>query len=249
MWREIVYRYDSVTSTNDVARELAEAGAEEGTTVVAAEQTAGRGRYARRWHSPKGEGLYHSIIVRPTVPPSRAPLLGLIAAVALAETLREEYGVSADIKWPNDVMLGGRKIAGILVELEADEEHVRYVILGIGVNINQTSFPEEIADVATSVRQQTGLTYDLEMFRHRLFVRLEHWYEVWRTEGEAPILERYMELSSYVRGQWVSVLCGERRMRGRTRGLAPTGALLVETEAGTVEAILTGEVTKLELVR
>ncbi|GBC77938.1 Bifunctional ligase/repressor BirA [bacterium HR08] len=249
MLREIVYRYDSVTSTNDVARELAEAGAEEGTTVVAAEQTAGRGRYARRWHSPKGEGLYHSIILRPPVPPSRAPVLSLIAAVALAETLREEYGVAADIKWPNDVMIGGRKVAGILMELEADEDRVRYIILGVGVNINQVSFPEEIADVATSVRRETGMIYDPEGFRRRFFARLQQWYEVWRTTGEARVLERYMALSSYVRGQWVNVLCGGRRVQGRTCGLTPAGALLVETEAGGVEAILTGEVTKLEVMR
>ncbi len=246
--REIVYWYDSVTSTNDVARELAEAGAEEGTTVVAAEQTAGRGRYARRWHSPKGEGLYHSIILRPSAPPSRAPLLGLIAAVALAETLREDYGVVADIKWPNDVMIGGRKVAGILMELETEDDRVKYVVLGVGVNINQASFPEEIADVATSLRRETGMIYDVERFRHRLFVRLQRWYEAWRAEGEAHVLERYEQLSSYVRGQQVSVLCGERRVRGRSRGLAPTGALLVETEDGRQEAILTGEVTKLEVV-
>jgi len=246
--REIVYWYDSVTSTNDVARELAEAGAEEGTTVVAAEQTAGRGRYARRWHSPKGEGLYHSIIMRPPVPPSRAPLLGLVTAVALAETLREEYGVVADIKWPNDVMIGGRKVAGILVELETEDDRVKYVVLGVGVNINQASFPEEIADVATSLRRETGMTYDVERFRHRFFVRLQQWYETWKAEGEAPVLERYEQLSSYVRGQPVSVLCGERRVRGRSCGLAPTGALLVETEDGRQEAILTGEVTKLEVI-
>ncbi len=249
MLREIVYWYDSVTSTNDVARELAEAGAEEGTTVVAAEQTAGRGRYARRWHSPRGEGLYHSIILRPTIPPARAPLLGAVAAVALAETLREEYGVAADIKWPNDVMIGGRKVAGILMELEADEERVRYIILGVGVNINQVSFPEEIADAATSVRRETGMIYDPEGFRRRFFARLQRWYEVWRTMGEARVLERYMALSSYVRGQWVNVLCGDRRVRGRTCGLTPAGALLVEIEGGGIEAILAGDVTKLEVVR
>jgi len=246
--REIVYRYDSVTSTNDVARELAEAGAEEGTTVVAAEQTAGRGRYARRWHSPRGEGLYHSIVLRPAVPPSRAPLLGLVAAVALAETLREEYGVLADIKWPNDVMLRGRKIAGILMELETEEDRVKYAILGVGVNLNQGSFPEEIADVATSLRRETGLTYDVERFRSRFFARLQQWYETWQAEGEARVLERYEQLSSYVRGQWVNVLCGERRVRGRSCGLTPMGALLVETEDGRREAILTGEVTKLEII-
>jgi len=246
--REIVYRYDSVTSTNDVARELAEAGAEEGTTVVAAEQTAGRGRYARRWHSPKGEGLYHSIIVRPPVPPSRAPVLGLVAAVALAETLREEYGVLADIKWPNDVMIGGRKVAGILLELEIEDDRVRYVVLGVGVNINQARFPDEIAEVATSLRRETGMTYDVETFRHRFFVRLEQWYEAWKAEGEARLLARYEQLSSYVRGQRVDVLCGERRVRGRTCGLTPMGALLVETEDGRWEAILTGEVTKVEVL-
>ncbi|MCS7156386.1 MAG: biotin--[acetyl-CoA-carboxylase] ligase [Blastocatellia bacterium] len=248
MLRETVYRYDSVTSTNDVARELAEAGAEEGTTVVAAEQTAGRGRYARRWHSPKGEGLYHSIVLRPPVPPSRAPLLGFVAAVALAETMREEYSVLADIKWPNDVMIGGRKVAGILLELETEDDRVKYVILGVGVNINQASFPQEIADVATSLRRETGMTYDVERFRQRFFARLQRWYEIWKAEGETRILQRYERLSSYVRGQHVNVLCGERRVRGRSCGLTPIGALRVETEDGRQEIILTGEVTKVEVV-
>ncbi len=249
MLKEIVCRYDSAPSTNDIARELAEAGAEEGTTVMALEQTAGRGRYARRWHSPRGEGLYHSIILRPEVPPARAPVLGLVASVALAETLREDYGVEADIQWPNDVLVAGRKIAGILTELEVEEDRIKYVILGVGVNVNHASFPEELAPIATSLRRETGLTYDLEGLRHRFFARLEHWYEVWKAEGETRILARYVELSSSARGQWVSVLCGPRRVRGRTCGIAPTGALLVETEEGRVEALLAGDVTKLELVR
>jgi len=134
------------------------------------------------------------------------------------------------------------------MELETEEDRVKYAILGVGVNLNQGSFPEEIADVATSLRRETGLTYDVERFRSRFFARLQQWYETWQAEGEARVLERYEQLSSYVRGQWVNVLCGERRVRGRSCGLTPMGALLVETEDGRREAILTGEVTKLEII-
>jgi BirA family biotin operon repressor/biotin-[acetyl-CoA-carboxylase] ligase len=243
---ELVYRFDSLASTSDTAREMAQSGAPEGTTVVALEQTAGRGRYERKWFSPKGEGLYHSIILRPPIASAAAPLLSLVAAIALAETLIEEYRVPADVKWPNDVLVGEKKIAGILLELETDGDRVKYVILGIGINVNQTAFPGELAHTATSLNVETGMTIDCERLRRGLFVRLARWYGVFIECGSEEVLNRYAELSSYVSGKAVQVRTADRVIVGRTIGLDRSGGLLIETSDGRIEKVLTGDVQKLE---
>src|SRR5713101_1771541 len=141
-------RFDSVSSTNDVARELALAGASEGLCVIAREQTAGRGRQGRSWSSPPGEGLYLSLILRPQVTASASAMITLAAAVAVAETLRLGFHAAADIKWPNDILVRGRKICGILVEAAIEGDRLQYAVLGIGVNIAQRSFPEQVTDSA-----------------------------------------------------------------------------------------------------
>lgn len=246
--QEIVYRYDVLPSTNDRARELAEAGAPEGTTVMAWQQTAGRGRQGRRWYSPPGAGLYHSIILRPPLPPVEAPLLGLVAAVALAETIREDYHLPADIKWPNDILVLGRKIAGILLELEADADRVRFVILGIGVNLNQTNFPADLGQPATSLRLETGQIQEADLFRTRLFARLDQWYTLLLGMGRTPILTRYSDLSSYVYGRTVQVEVPEGAIVGQTCGLTRSGALRLRTRSGEIEEIVTGDVKHLRVV-
>lgn len=244
-FNNIVYRYDSVTSTNDIARELAEVGAGEGTTVVADEQTCGRGRLGRSWLSTKDDGLYHSIILRPPVPPSEAPVLTLMLAVALAELIRDQYRVPVDIKWPNDILVGDCKLAGILVETEAAEDRLRYAIAGIGVNVNQGSFPPEMALHATSLKLETGRAIDLDEVRQKLYVTVDAWYDTFLTEGATPIIRRWSELSSYANGKSVQVIIGDRTITGTTRGLTPAGALIVETSDGTHETILSGDVQNL----
>ncbi|MBI3951833.1 MAG: biotin--[acetyl-CoA-carboxylase] ligase [Acidobacteria bacterium] len=244
-FNNIVYQYASVTSTNDVARELAESGAGEGTTVVAEEQTTGRGRLGRTWLSPKGEGLYHSIILRPDILPSNAPVLGLVVAVALAEFVRERYQLATDIKWPNDVLIRDRKVAGILAEAETSPNGIRYIMAGIGINLNQTSFPPEVAAQATSIKLETGQTSDPDEVRQKLYVKLDAWYDRFLGQGAAEVIRRWSELSSYAEGKAVKVITGDRTISGITRGLTPTGALIVEPPTGEWEAILTGEVQRL----
>ena len=246
--QEIVHRYDVLASTNDKAWDLAFAGAPEGTTVMAREQTAGRGRQGRRWYSPCGAGLYHSIILRPPISPAQAPLLGLLAAVAVAETIREDYQLPADIKWPNDILIQGGKVAGILLELEAGADRVRFVILGIGVNLNQREFPPDLAQPATSLRLQTGHSHEAELFRTRLFARLDEWYTTFLTAGSRPILTRYGELSSYAHGRTVQVETTEGTVIGQTCGLSPSGALRVRTRSGEIEEIISGDVKRLRPV-
>src|SRR5581483_105763 len=163
-WRRIEWRAE-IDSTQRLARDLARAGAEEGTCVVAEAQSAGRGRLGRTWHSPPGTNLYCSVVLRPPLAPAAVP-----AAVAETTTL------SAEIKWPNDVLVGGRKVAGILTELEAELERVRFVIVGIGVNLNTTAFPAELAERATSLALASGRPVDRAAFTGRLLAALEERY-------------------------------------------------------------------------
>src|SRR5438067_12880473 len=146
-----ILRFDSLRSTNDLARELAEQGAPEGTAILAREQTRGRGRQGRAWASPMGEGLYLSVILRPMLAPSQAAILTLAAAVAVAETLLADYALAVDIKWPNDIHARGKKISGILIESAIEKNELEYVVLGVGVNLGQREFAGELQMVATSL--------------------------------------------------------------------------------------------------
>ena len=149
-----VHAYQSVKSTNDIAVRLAESGAPDGTIVTAEQQTGGRGRFGRVWHSPSGCGVYLSVILRPTLHPEQAPGMSIMTALALAETLSEYLPGKIQIKWPNDVLISGKKTAGILTKLSADHKRISYVVIGVGININHRSenFPDELKPIATSVR-------------------------------------------------------------------------------------------------
>jgi BirA family transcriptional regulator, biotin operon repressor / biotin---[acetyl-CoA-carboxylase] ligase len=238
----IVLRYERVSSTNDLARELAVSGAIEGTCVLAQEQTAGRGRHGRSWASPAGEGLYLSLILRPAIKAAGSPIITLAAAVAAADTLRMDFDVPADIKWPNDVLASGRKICGILVESAIEGGLLPYAVLGIGVNVRQSSFPEGIADSATSLLIETGRSVSPEDFMEPLLARLECWYRTAITLP-AQVITRWEALSSYARGCHVRVESPEGAIEGVTRGLTSSGALIVEVGAGDRREIVSGEVS------
>jgi BirA family transcriptional regulator, biotin operon repressor / biotin---[acetyl-CoA-carboxylase] ligase len=234
-------RFDTVSSTNDVARELAVAGEAEGVCVIAREQTAGRGRQGRSWSSPPGEGLYLSLILRPPVSAVRATTITLAAAVAVAETLRLEFHTNADIKWPNDVLVNGRKICGILVEAAIEGKRIQYAVMGIGVNIAQPAFPQQIDNIATSLFLETGRTVQPEEFAEAMLPRIQHWYETGISQA-TRLIARWEELSSTAHGCPVSVESAEGRVEGTTRGLTATGALIVETSTGERREIVSGEV-------
>ena len=238
-----ILRLDSVASTNDVAREMAASGSPEGTCVVAREQTAGRGRQGRTWASPQGEGLYLSVIVRPTIRAAESPVLTLAAAVAVAETLKLDFEVLAvDIKWPNDVMASGRKICGILVESAIERDRLQYAVMGIGLNVAQREFPDEISAVATSLLIETGRSVTQDDVLNRLLERLRRWYEIAVTEP-STVLARWEELSSFARGCAVRVESSDWSIEGVTRGLASTGALRVEVANGEIREVFSGEVS------
>lgn len=242
-----VLRFDSVTSTNDVARQMAASGLEEGIAVVAREQTAGRGTKGRSWSSPAGEGLYLSLVLRPAIKASESTILTLAAAVGVAETL-SEFGACPDIKWPNDVLLGGRKVSGILAESASEDAKLAYAVLGIGVNLSQRDFPLEMAGLATSLVIETGKLVTPDEFLQPLLRRLDLWY---RTAVAAPldVLHRYQDLSSYARGCPVRALLADRKensmIEGVTRGVTATGALMIETAGGEIKLLSSGEVHRI----
>lgn len=234
-------RYDSVASTNDLAREMALSGAPEGLAVVAAHQTAGRGRQGRSWASPPGQGLYLSLVLRPQVHPAEAPIITLAAAIAVAETLRLDFDLRADIKWPNDLLVAGRKICGILLETATERETLQYAVLGLGVNLCQQSFPEELQETATSLLIETGRITAPDEFLSPLLDRLETWYRA--SVAQPPdVIARWEALSSYARGCHVVVATGSGMVEGVTRGLTARGGLLVESQ-GERREVLSGEVS------
>jgi BirA family biotin operon repressor/biotin-[acetyl-CoA-carboxylase] ligase len=237
-----ILRYDSVSSTNDVARELAVSGAGEGVCVIAREQTAGRGRQGRLWSSPPGEGLYLSLVLRPQLNPADSAIMTLAAAVGVAETLKLDFEVAADIKWPNDVLASGRKICGILVESAIQNDQLQYAVIGIGVNIAQRSFPGDLEFSATSLLLETGRLIEPEGFAQPMLERLEHWYKTVITHPD-QVIERWEELSSYARGRRVGVESADGAIEGITRGLTSRGALILEMDSGEIRAVVAGEVS------
>lgn len=236
-----ILRLDSLPSTNDLARELAGQGAPEGVAVLAREQTRGRGRQGRVWVSPRGEGLYLSIILRPAVEPARATFITLAAAIAVAETLSTDYATAVDIKWPNDIHARGKKICGILVESSIEKNQLDYAILGIGVNLGQRRFPAELQPIATSLVLEGGPLVTPDEFAAALLNRMEGWY---RTALRQPqeIISRWRALSSYAEGRAVWVDLGGQVIEGITRGLTPSGALVLELAGGERREIVAGEI-------
>ena len=235
---------EELASTNDLAHRLSLEGGEHGETVIAESQTQGRGRRGRTWVSPPGKNLYMSVILRPELPPQRAPELTFVAAVALAETLGEA-NVMAQIKWPNDVEFEGKKLAGILTELHAEPEKVNAVILGIGVNLNLTEkdLPPELRSVATSALMVRGLPVPRALFTAALLARLEHWYDVHVEEGFEPVCTRWRELTSTL-DRRVRVRSGGREFEGTAQDVDETGALMVAV-GENLERVVAGDVEML----
>jgi BirA family transcriptional regulator, biotin operon repressor / biotin---[acetyl-CoA-carboxylase] ligase len=221
--------FDSVGSTNDEARTWAEQGAAEGSIVCADEQWAGRGRRGAVWVCPPGEALAFSQILRPTMPRALWPRLALVAGLAVAKTL-EFHGLAAEVKWPNDVWVAGKKIAGILVESSGD-----VVIVGVGLNVNPTEFPPEIADSATSMKRETGVDYDREELLGRLARGIHS--HARRVETEFSDLLAEMRERCALTGKRVSLLCGDEVHMVGVHGIGDRGELLIERN-GRIEPLL-----------
>jgi len=240
-----ILRFDSLPSTNLEAAQRAIEGAAEGLCVVASEQTAGRGRLQRQWISPKGSGLYFSIVLRPRIHQSSWPLITLAAALAVHDALLETYLLKTDIKWPNDILSNNRKLCGILAET-VDTTEGRALVLGIGVNLTSSAFPPEVHQIATSVQLETGKVPNLEIILRNLMIALQRRYEMLQSVcGEEEILREWSVRSSYASGKRIRVANGQEVLEGTTRGLESDGALRVETDEGEIRIVRAGDVTEL----
>ena len=231
-----------VDSTNRVAMELGYAEEPEGTVVIAEEQTAGRGRAGRPWHSERGTGIYVTLLLRPKISPVQAPVLTMMAGLSARSAVQAQTGLAVDVKWPNDLMLSEKKLGGILTEMHAEPSQVRFVIVGIGINVNQEKFPPELAAIGTSLRVQTGRIQSRMELLVRLLREFENDYNRFLREGTASVTQRFEGVSSYARGKRVTVSNGAENFAGVTAGLSPEGLLRVERTDGSVITVISGDV-------
>lgn len=236
--------YEITDSTNLRAKQLAEGGAREGDVVVAEEQTAGRGRKGRSWFSAGHEGICISLILRPAMSPAEASRITLMTAVAVAETLLGFADLDVKIKWPNDILIRGKKIAGILTELTMEMDAVDYVVVGLGLNVNtpEEHFSEEVRSIATSLLIETGKNFSRATVAGRFLELFEKYYEILKNEGFDTIMKRWKELSSII-GRDVVVDVIGRKYAGRVADIDSQGVLVIRDRDGQVHRIFSGDVT------
>jgi BirA family biotin operon repressor/biotin-[acetyl-CoA-carboxylase] ligase len=238
-----LYSTDStMTEAGRLAGRAAGGGAPQGTVVLAEEQTAGRGRFGRRWVSERSAGLYFTLILRPPLAPAAAPVLTLTAGVAVGEAIQETTQLATDLRWPNDLLINGKKAAGILIEMTAEPLRIAHVLVGIGINVNQQRIPGEPAAEATSLSLEAGRSFSRLELLISVLKRLEHHYNRLLERGPKGILARFEEMSSFARGKRVRVADGANIVTGVTEGLTPEGILLVRSDAGRTEKVLAGQV-------
>jgi len=241
--RELEYA-PQVGSTNDVAKARAKEGAPEGLVVVAEEQLAGRGRRGRAWSSPFGLGVWSSTLLRPQITPFEAPQAALLAALAVARAIERCTSLSAEVKWPNDVLVQGKKVSGILVEMDAELERVRSLVVGIGINANlpAEALPEEARAFATSLLLATGRPVDRAALLARTLEELERVYFAWREGGFLPLLEEVRGRMGML-GSKVTVSGQSGSWIGRAVDVGGDGALLVERDGGEVVSVYAADVS------
>lgn len=239
-----LHHFYKIGSTNTAAMAAAAEGAAEGSVFLAEEQTAGRGRGDHSWQSARSAGIYCSVVLRPALPPSEVLVLALAAGLAVQAAITQVDGrVQVDLKWPNDVLIGGKKVCGILTEMNAEATRVRYIVVGIGINVNQASFLKEIEGEATSLRLATGSEWSRVEITTALLKSLDREYRllVEQTDARQSILRRFAEHSSWVRGKQVRIDENGSRIEGKTEGLDERGFLRVRTAQG-LQTVLSGTV-------
>ena len=239
-----IYHFFKTDSTNRVAFELGHAGEPEGVMVLAEEQSAGRGRAGRGWHSERAAGIYLTLLLRPKLAPVQAPLLTMMAGLSAHTAVEAVTGLAVDLKWPNDLIIRGKKAGGILTEMHAEPGMVRFVVVGIGLNVNQERFPGELAGLATSLRQETGKPQSRMELLVRLLREFESDYNRFLREGIAGVIQRFEVVSSYAHGKKVRITNGTESYVGTTAGLGPEGLLQVEREDGRVVTVIAGDVAE-----
>jgi BirA family transcriptional regulator, biotin operon repressor / biotin---[acetyl-CoA-carboxylase] ligase len=243
--RKIVH-YFRIDSTNSVALQMAAEGAPHGTVVLAEEQTAGRGRFGRVWYSEKSSGIYCSVLLRPELSPAAAPALTLVAGLAAHHAVAQVTGLAVDIRWPNDLLIGGKKVCGILTEMSAELDRLHAVVLGFGINVNHREIPSELRSIATSLRLEGGKPYSRAQVLVSLLKELERAYGVLLRDGSPAIAREWAASSSYARGKRVRVLSAAGEFTATTSGLEPSGALRVRRDDGREEPLVAGEIVEVK---
>jgi BirA family biotin operon repressor/biotin-[acetyl-CoA-carboxylase] ligase len=236
--------FAELSSTNGEAKRLAREGAPEGTVVVAESQSGGKGRMGRYWFSPRGKGLWFSTVLRPPVNPVETPQVTMVVAVAIATAVRKHTGVPAGIKWPNDILVQGKKVCGILVELNAEMDRVNFLVAGIGLNVNidRKDFPLDVADIATSLKLEAGRYIPRVPLLRALLESIDKWYRCWLSDGFALVLEKWRELCVTLDCP-VTVHTMQGSYDGHAIDVDEKGMLLVRARDGSVQRLVAGEVS------
>ncbi len=243
--RFTVLRFNELESTNDEAIKQAKQGAEEGLCIVARKQTKGRGRIGRSWFSPMDAGLYFSLLLRPKIDVTNLPLITLMTAVAVHDTLEELYHLECDIKWVNDIHINGKKVCGILTETTETDKGLA-VIVGIGINLRSSNFPPEITDTATSIENETNIVPDIQILVDTLTKKLSAAYKVFCSqEGREKICEEWKKRSSYAYNKLVRAKTETGYFEGITQGIEKNGALILKLHSGETKTIHAGEIEEL----
>ena len=233
--------FQETSSTNDVVEKLARDQVAEGVVVFAEAQSKGRGRLGRKWVSPAGQGLWFSVLLRPHLPPGAVTQLTIMAATALARAIRLQTNLTPQIKWPNDILLAGKKAVGVLTELSAELDEVRHVVLGIGVDVNVTEFPPELHALATSLAAEAGRPFIRAEVAAAILEELDADYARVR-RGEFSVLAEEWERQCVTLGQRVEIHIGNRTLTGRAESLDQDGALLLRSDYGHLERVVGGDV-------
>lgn len=235
--------FEKVDSTNNMVRALAEQGAPEGTLAVAANQTAGKGRRGRSWSAPEGTSIAMSILLRPEFPPERASMLTLVMAMAIARGIREMTGLDAGIKWPNDIVADGKKLCGILTEMSTEMEYIRYVVIGIGINVSMKEFPEELKQKATSLELCLGRPVKRAPLIDACMRAFEEYYEKYLQTLDLSLLQEEYNRELVNVGREVTVLAPAGDYTGVSHGINREGELVVELAGGEIRNVVSGEVS------
>jgi BirA family transcriptional regulator, biotin operon repressor / biotin---[acetyl-CoA-carboxylase] ligase len=239
-----IYHFFKTDSTNRAALELGYAGEPEGAVVLAEEQTAGRGRAGRTWQSEQAVGIYVTLLLRPKLAPVQAPLLTMMAGLSAHAAIQAVTGLEVDVKWPNDLLIHGKKVGGILTEMHAEPAAVRFVIVGIGINANQEKFAGELGAIATSLRIEAAKQVSRMELLVRLLREFESDYNRFLREGAKGVTARFEKVSSYANGKRVRVTNGTESFTGTTAGLGAEGLLQVRRDDGQVVMVIAGDVTE-----
>ena len=234
-----IHYFEAASSTMDIAIELGLKGSSEGTVVLAETQTKGRGRLGRHWFSPKYKGIYLSLILRPKILPNSTPILTLLSAVSMWEAIKETCGLDMQIKWPNDILLHNKKIGGILTELNAETDTTRFVVIGIGLNVNNDK--KTLAQGATSLKEQTKEEINRISLLQEILRKIETNYLLFQKEGSAPIIEKWRNYNITL-GKRVKISCHRDYREGEAIDIDTDGGLLIRKDSGLVEKIMAGDV-------